>query len=65
MVNNVQAALNLIDQNLANLNGTRQSHVELQEAVASIQNLIDKTVVNAKKTRTTISEKSKNTMNKA
>ncbi len=52
MVNNVQAALNLIDQNIANLNGTRQSHMELQEAVAILQNLIDKTIENAKNPKT-------------
>lgn len=45
----VQAALNLIDQNIANLNGTRQSHMELQQAIAVLQNLIDRTIENAKK----------------
>ncbi|HSX52820.1 MAG TPA: hypothetical protein VLF90_00395 [Patescibacteria group bacterium] len=45
----VQTALNLLDQNVANLNGTRESHVELQQAIAVLQNLIDKTIENAKK----------------
>ncbi len=45
----VQAALNLLDQNIANLNGTREAHMELQQAVGVLQNLIDKTIENAKK----------------
>lgn len=35
-----QQALDLIDQNLAQLNGTREAHVTLQQAVAILQEAI-------------------------
>lgn len=41
---NVQTALNLIDGQVANLNGTRADHIKMQEAIAILQDLIDKSV---------------------
>ena len=61
MVNNAQAALNLLDQNIANLNGTREAHLELQQAIAVLQNLIDKTIENAKKSKTIASVRTETT----
>lgn len=36
-----QAALNLVDQNIAQLNGTREAHLQLQQAIAVLKQVIN------------------------
>ena len=41
MTEEAQHALNFINQNLSNLSGSRQAHLETMDAVAVLQKLID------------------------
>lgn len=42
-----QAALNMLNENVANLNGTREAHVLLARAVAILQASIDAAAISA------------------